>query len=232
MWWFCFYLAVSGLLRINRNKSHWSIFHPCLGCISLNIDMYRLELAGGLGVILLLLGVLTALYKCYNLEIMLCYRRHFGSDETEDGKPIRTLVFRLVRLYQHTYCTRRSKERQAWKTAAHAFNKLWWKHHNVGEAIKCTNDFHSFKSKKAVGKEKHQSEKKSFSRLIVRMFFFFLSSIEVMSFIFHSSWQMGNCYTSKWILHFKTKIKVQNHSAFLSMIFPRSHALNYFPDSF
>ena len=48
--------------------------------------MYRLELAGGLGVILLLLGVLTALYKCYNLEIMLCYRRHFGSDETEDGK--------------------------------------------------------------------------------------------------------------------------------------------------
>lgn len=50
-------------------------------------DMYRLELAGGLGVILLLLGILTALYKCYNLEIMLCYRRHFGSDETEDGKP-------------------------------------------------------------------------------------------------------------------------------------------------
>uniref|UniRef100_A0A8C5DVZ7 X-linked interleukin-1 receptor accessory protein-like 2 n=1 Tax=Gouania willdenowi TaxID=441366 RepID=A0A8C5DVZ7_GOUWI len=47
-------------------------------------DMYRLELAGGLGVILLLLGVLTAFYKCYNLEIMLCYRRHFGSDEAED----------------------------------------------------------------------------------------------------------------------------------------------------
>lgn len=54
--------------------------------------MYRLELAGGLGVILLLLGVLTALYKCYNLEIMLCYRRHFGSDETEDGKPYRVLT--------------------------------------------------------------------------------------------------------------------------------------------
>ncbi|XP_037531352.1 X-linked interleukin-1 receptor accessory protein-like 2 [Nematolebias whitei] len=47
-------------------------------------DMYRLELAGGLGVILLLLGVLTAFYKCFNLEIMLCYSRHFGSDETED----------------------------------------------------------------------------------------------------------------------------------------------------
>uniref|UniRef100_W5NC53 Interleukin 1 receptor accessory protein-like 2 n=1 Tax=Lepisosteus oculatus TaxID=7918 RepID=W5NC53_LEPOC len=47
-------------------------------------DMYRVELAGGLGAILLLLGFLTAIYKCYNVEIMLCYRRHFGSDETED----------------------------------------------------------------------------------------------------------------------------------------------------
>ncbi|CAB1336993.1 unnamed protein product [Coregonus sp. 'balchen'] len=49
-------------------------------------DMYRLELAGGLGAILLLLGFFTAIYKCYNVEIMLCYRRHFGSDETEDGE--------------------------------------------------------------------------------------------------------------------------------------------------
>ncbi|KAJ3587222.1 hypothetical protein NHX12_010820, partial [Muraenolepis orangiensis] len=48
------------------------------------LDMYRLELAGGLGVILLLLGVMTAVYKCYNLEMLLCYRRHFGNDETED----------------------------------------------------------------------------------------------------------------------------------------------------
>ncbi|XP_038867823.1 X-linked interleukin-1 receptor accessory protein-like 2 [Salvelinus namaycush] len=47
-------------------------------------DMYRLELAGGLGAILLLLGFFTAIYKCYNVEIMLCYRRHFGGDETED----------------------------------------------------------------------------------------------------------------------------------------------------
>ncbi|XP_036425083.1 X-linked interleukin-1 receptor accessory protein-like 2 [Colossoma macropomum] len=47
-------------------------------------DIYRLELAGGLGAILLLLGVFTAIYKYYNVEIMLCYRRHFGSDETED----------------------------------------------------------------------------------------------------------------------------------------------------
>ncbi|MGH0189195.1 UNVERIFIED_CONTAM: hypothetical protein FKN15_033876 [Acipenser sinensis] len=47
-------------------------------------DLYRLELAGGLGAILLVLGLLTTVYKCYNVEIMLCYRRHFGSDETED----------------------------------------------------------------------------------------------------------------------------------------------------
>ncbi|XP_029113000.1 X-linked interleukin-1 receptor accessory protein-like 2 [Scleropages formosus] len=47
-------------------------------------DAYRLELAAGLGAILLLLGLLTAIYKCYSVEIMLCYRRHFGSDETED----------------------------------------------------------------------------------------------------------------------------------------------------
>lgn len=59
--------------------------HTFFSSVSVAADMYRLELAGGLGVILLLLGVLTALYKCYNLEILLCYRRHFGSDETEDG---------------------------------------------------------------------------------------------------------------------------------------------------
>ncbi|XP_039622212.1 X-linked interleukin-1 receptor accessory protein-like 2 [Polypterus senegalus] len=47
-------------------------------------DLYRMELAGGLGAVLLVLGFLTAIYKCYNVEILLCYRRHFGSDETED----------------------------------------------------------------------------------------------------------------------------------------------------
>uniref|UniRef100_A0AAY4E641 Interleukin 1 receptor accessory protein-like 2 n=1 Tax=Denticeps clupeoides TaxID=299321 RepID=A0AAY4E641_9TELE len=47
-------------------------------------DMYRLELAGGLGAILLLLGIFTAIYKCHSVELMLCYRRHFGSDEAED----------------------------------------------------------------------------------------------------------------------------------------------------
>ncbi|NP_001136056.1 X-linked interleukin-1 receptor accessory protein-like 2 isoform X1 [Danio rerio] len=48
-------------------------------------DMYRLELVGGLGAIMLLLGIFTAIYKCYNVEIMLCYRQHFGSDEADDG---------------------------------------------------------------------------------------------------------------------------------------------------
>ncbi|XP_023650627.1 X-linked interleukin-1 receptor accessory protein-like 2 [Paramormyrops kingsleyae] len=47
-------------------------------------DVYRLELAGGLGAILLLLGLLSAIYKCYNLDILLCYRRHFGSEDGED----------------------------------------------------------------------------------------------------------------------------------------------------
>ncbi|KAJ3587371.1 hypothetical protein NHX12_010969 [Muraenolepis orangiensis] len=50
-------------------------------------NMYRLELAGGLGVILLLLGVLTAVYKWYNLEMLLCYRSDFdklgGQDDDE-----------------------------------------------------------------------------------------------------------------------------------------------------
>ncbi|XP_028848184.1 interleukin-1 receptor accessory protein-like 1-A isoform X2 [Denticeps clupeoides] len=57
---------------------------------SININkrelMYTVELAGGLGAILLLLLCLLALYKCCRLELMLCYRKYFGSDEmdTED----------------------------------------------------------------------------------------------------------------------------------------------------
>uniref|UniRef100_A0A671T466 X-linked interleukin-1 receptor accessory protein-like 2 n=1 Tax=Sinocyclocheilus anshuiensis TaxID=1608454 RepID=A0A671T466_9TELE len=47
-------------------------------------NVYRLELVGGLGAIMLILGIFTAIYKCYNVEIMLCYRRHFGSDEADD----------------------------------------------------------------------------------------------------------------------------------------------------
>ncbi|KAJ8348828.1 hypothetical protein SKAU_G00274170 [Synaphobranchus kaupii] len=47
-------------------------------------DMRRLELAGGLGVVLLLLGLFTAVYKCNKLELMLCYRKHFGRSEAEN----------------------------------------------------------------------------------------------------------------------------------------------------
>uniref|UniRef100_A0A3P9BA44 Interleukin 1 receptor accessory protein-like 2 n=1 Tax=Maylandia zebra TaxID=106582 RepID=A0A3P9BA44_9CICH len=47
-------------------------------------DMYRLELAGGLGGHIAAAGVLTALYKCYNLEIML-YGKPILSDEQRRG---------------------------------------------------------------------------------------------------------------------------------------------------
>ncbi|XP_064167044.1 interleukin-1 receptor accessory protein-like 1 isoform X2 [Anguilla rostrata] len=45
--------------------------------------MYTVELAGGLGVILLLLVCLVTLYKCYRIELMLFYRNHFGSDDVD-----------------------------------------------------------------------------------------------------------------------------------------------------
>uniref|UniRef100_A0A3Q0T7X5 Interleukin-1 receptor accessory protein-like 1 n=1 Tax=Amphilophus citrinellus TaxID=61819 RepID=A0A3Q0T7X5_AMPCI len=45
--------------------------------------MYTVELAGGLGAILLLLIFLIALYKCYKIELMLFYRRHFGSEDVD-----------------------------------------------------------------------------------------------------------------------------------------------------
>lgn len=48
--------------------------------------MYTVELAGGLGAILLLLIFLISLYKCYKIELMLCYRRHFGSEDVDGGK--------------------------------------------------------------------------------------------------------------------------------------------------
>ncbi|XP_070616027.1 X-linked interleukin-1 receptor accessory protein-like 2 [Erythrolamprus reginae] len=44
----------------------------------------RIELAGGLGAIFLLLVILVTIYKCYNIELMLCYRQMFGGDETVD----------------------------------------------------------------------------------------------------------------------------------------------------
>ncbi|KAJ8013315.1 hypothetical protein DPEC_G00051990 [Dallia pectoralis] len=45
--------------------------------------MYMVELAGGLGAILLLLLFLVSLYKCYRIELMLFYRRHFGSEDLD-----------------------------------------------------------------------------------------------------------------------------------------------------
>lgn len=48
--------------------------------------MYTVELAGGLGAILLLLVCLVTIYKCYKIEIMLFYRNHFGAEELDGGK--------------------------------------------------------------------------------------------------------------------------------------------------
>lgn len=48
--------------------------------------MYTVELAGGLGAILLLLICLVTLYKCYRIELMLFYRNHFGSEDVDGGK--------------------------------------------------------------------------------------------------------------------------------------------------
>uniref|UniRef100_A0A8C4IKG1 Interleukin-1 receptor accessory protein-like 1 n=1 Tax=Dicentrarchus labrax TaxID=13489 RepID=A0A8C4IKG1_DICLA len=45
--------------------------------------MYTVELAGGLGAILLLLICLVTLYKCYRIELMLFYRNHFGSEDID-----------------------------------------------------------------------------------------------------------------------------------------------------
>ncbi|XP_022521332.2 interleukin-1 receptor accessory protein-like 1-A isoform X2 [Astyanax mexicanus] len=45
--------------------------------------MYTVELAGGLGAILLLLVLLLCMYKCYRIELLLCYRHHFGGEDTD-----------------------------------------------------------------------------------------------------------------------------------------------------
>ncbi|NXD13019.1 IRPL2 protein, partial [Nothocercus nigrocapillus] len=46
--------------------------------------IYKIELAGGLGAILLLLILLVTIYKCYNIELMLFYRQNFGGEEAAD----------------------------------------------------------------------------------------------------------------------------------------------------
>lgn len=48
--------------------------------------MYTMELAGGLGAILLLLVLLLSVYKCYRIELLLCYRHHFGGEDSDGGK--------------------------------------------------------------------------------------------------------------------------------------------------
>ncbi|XP_037314538.2 interleukin-1 receptor accessory protein-like 1 isoform X2 [Pungitius pungitius] len=45
--------------------------------------LYTVELAGGLGAILMLLICLVTLYKCYRIELMLFYRSHFGSEDID-----------------------------------------------------------------------------------------------------------------------------------------------------
>ncbi|KAM8953844.1 X-linked interleukin-1 receptor accessory protein-like 2 isoform 2-T2 [Pelodytes ibericus] len=48
---------------------------------------YNIELAGGLGAILLVFILFVTIYRCYNIELMLFYRQNFGSDEAaEDNK--------------------------------------------------------------------------------------------------------------------------------------------------
>lgn len=54
-------------------------------CLSVEL-MYTVELAGGLGAILLLLALLLSVYKCYRIELLLCYRHHFGGEDTDGGK--------------------------------------------------------------------------------------------------------------------------------------------------
>ncbi|KAM4664050.1 X-linked interleukin-1 receptor accessory protein-like 2 [Discoglossus pictus] len=66
----------------NRNgRKHASVF------LRKKELKYNIELAGGLGAILLVFVLLVAIYKCYNIELMLFYRQNFGSDEaSEDNK--------------------------------------------------------------------------------------------------------------------------------------------------
>uniref|UniRef100_A0A8C4WHG0 Interleukin 1 receptor accessory protein like 2 n=1 Tax=Gopherus evgoodei TaxID=1825980 RepID=A0A8C4WHG0_9SAUR len=55
--------------------------------------IYKIELAGGLGAILLLLILLVTIYKCYNIELMLFYRQNFGGDESmDDNKEYDTVM--------------------------------------------------------------------------------------------------------------------------------------------
>ncbi|XP_051998549.1 interleukin-1 receptor accessory protein-like 1-A isoform X3 [Xyrauchen texanus] len=74
--------------------------------------MYTVELAGGLGAILLLLALLLSLYKCYRIELLLCYRHHFGGEDTdgayiEDVSRCVELSKRLIIVLTPSYVLRR-----------------------------------------------------------------------------------------------------------------------------
>ncbi|RLW02537.1 hypothetical protein DV515_00007127 [Chloebia gouldiae] len=57
--------------------------------------IYKIELAGGLGAILLLLILLVTIYKCYNIELMLFYRQNFGGDEAADALLLEKMTLRI-----------------------------------------------------------------------------------------------------------------------------------------
>lgn len=63
--------------------------------------IYKIELAGGLGAIFLLIILLVVIYKCYSIELMLFYRQRFGGDETTDGKlsPIVQIQWKGIHLW-------------------------------------------------------------------------------------------------------------------------------------
>lgn len=65
--------------------------------------MYTVELAGGLGAILLLLICLVTIYKCYKIEIMLFYRNHFGAEELDGGKQESYFEHFLIFLWNHFF---------------------------------------------------------------------------------------------------------------------------------
>ncbi|XP_030642289.1 interleukin-1 receptor accessory protein-like 1-A [Chanos chanos] len=48
--------------------------------------VYMVELAGGLGAMLLVLVLLLSLYKCYRIELLLCYRHHFGEEDADGDR--------------------------------------------------------------------------------------------------------------------------------------------------
>lgn len=74
------------LLKVCVRLSGTTVTPPPLMCPPIAELMYTVELAGGLGAILLLLICLVTLYKCYRIELMLFYRNHFGGEDVDGGK--------------------------------------------------------------------------------------------------------------------------------------------------